>query len=235
MIESYLWRVRASRLVGLLGLLQARGRMTAAQLAAELEVSPRTVLRDIEALSAAGIPVYAIRGSQGGFQLIDGFRSDLPAAASIPEHSRAAPSATGRSPGPADTPRRSPGPVGNTGRGPGPASAPGRSPGSASAPGPGIDPGGVTVQRARVLLSPRGRRLAALLGRPSDIRVRRSPHVVAGREDWVEAWVRIDSPDVAVLDMLALGAEVEVLHPPGLRAGVRDAATRIAALHEALP
>jgi predicted DNA-binding transcriptional regulator YafY len=181
MIESYLWRVRASRLVGLLGLLQARGRMTAAQLAAELEVSPRTVLRDIEALSAAGIPVYAVRGSQGGFELIEGFRSDLPAAASVP----------GRSPA----------------------------------------PGGATAQRARVRLSPHGRRLAALLGRPSGIRVRRSPHVVAGREDWVEAWVRTGSPDVAVLDMLALGAEIEVLHPPELRAGVRDAATRIAALH----
>jgi predicted DNA-binding transcriptional regulator YafY len=87
------------------------------------------------------------------------------------------------------------------------------------------------VPRARIRLSPRGRRLAALLGRPSGIRVRRSPHVVAGREDWVEAWVRIDSPDVAMLDMLALGAEVEVLHPPELRTAIRDAATRIAALH----
>ena len=45
--------MRASRLVGLLGLLQARGRMTAGQLASELEVSERTILRDIEALSAA--------------------------------------------------------------------------------------------------------------------------------------------------------------------------------------
>jgi predicted DNA-binding transcriptional regulator YafY len=155
--------------------------MTAVQLAAELEVSPRTVLRDIEALSAAGIPVYAVRGSLGGFGLIDGFRSDLPPAAS----------ASGRSRG----------------------------------------PGGPAVQRARVRLSPRGRRLAALLGRPSDVRVRRSPHVVAGREDWVEAWVRVESADLAVLDILALGAEAEVIHPAELRAAVREAATRIAARH----
>src|SRR5262252_5778921 len=81
MIRDYLWPVRASRLVGLLGLLQVRGRMTAGQLATELEVSERTILRDIEALSAAGIPVYAVRGSHGGFQLLDGFRSDLLGAA----------------------------------------------------------------------------------------------------------------------------------------------------------
>jgi len=73
--------MRASRLVGLLGLLQARGRMSARQLAGELEVSPRTILRDIEALGSAGIPVYAVRGCQGGFELLDGFTSDLPAAA----------------------------------------------------------------------------------------------------------------------------------------------------------
>jgi len=171
--------VRASRLVGLLGLLQARGRMTAGQLAAELEVSQRTVLRDIEALSAAGIPVYAVRGCVGGFELLDGFRSDLPAAAAP------------RSPRPAWP----------------------------------------TAQRARIRLSPSGRQLAALLGRPPGIRVRRSPHVVAGREDWTEAWMRVDSADIAVLDVLALGTEVEVLHPPELRAAVREAAAGIAARH----
>src|SRR5215467_12800219 len=154
MIERYLWRVRASRLVGLLGLLQARGRMTATQLAAELEMSPRTVLRDIEALSAAGIPVYAVRGSQGGFELIDGFRSDLPAAASASRRRPAAANAD-RGRGRGDTPGRSP------------ASAPDRGLAAASAPGRSPGPGGVTVQRARIRLSPRGRRLAALLGRPS--------------------------------------------------------------------
>src|ERR1700680_5073160 len=80
MIRDYRGPVRASRLVGLLGLLQARGRMTAKQLAAELEVSQRTIIRDIEALSGAGIPVYAVRGAAGGFQLLDGFSSDLPPA-----------------------------------------------------------------------------------------------------------------------------------------------------------
>ena len=99
-------------------MLQARGRMTAAQLAAELEVSQRTVLRDIEALSAAGIPVYAIRGCAGGFELLDGYRSDL-SVRQRPGGDRAAPAAA-------------------------------------------------TAERARVRLSPRGRRLAALLGRPSD-------------------------------------------------------------------
>lgn len=94
-------------------------------------------------------------------------------------------------------------------------------------------PAGPHVQRARVRLSPQGRRLAALLGRPPGIRIRRSPHEAAGRADWAEAWVRIDSADLAVLDILALGAEAEVIHPPELRAAVRDAAARIAALHAA--
>jgi predicted DNA-binding transcriptional regulator YafY len=160
-------------------LLQARGRMTARQLAGELEVSQRTIIRDIEALSSAGIPVYAIRGSGGGFELLGGSGRDLPAAGYRPGRARA----------------------------------------------------GAGGQRARVRLSPRGRSLAALSGRPASIRIRRNCTPVPGRQDWVEASVRIDSVSSAALDILALGPEVEVLHPAELRAYVGEAARKLAELH----
>ena len=93
--------MRADRLVAALLLMQARGRLTAAELATELEVSVATARRDLEALSAAGIPVYPQAGRGGGWSLIGGAKTDLsglssneaqalflllgPAAAGVPE------------------------------------------------------------------------------------------------------------------------------------------------------
>ena len=172
--------VRAGRLVALLMLLQDRGQVTAAELARQLEVSPRTILRDIEALSGAGVPVFATRGARGGFQLLGAYERSLPMPAGVPA-------------------RRA-----------------------------------TSARRARARLSLPGRRLVALTGRPAGVQVRTRAKG-AGAGSWVEATWPIETLDAAVLDVLSLGAEVEIVGPADLRAAVAEAARHIADRHSREP
>jgi predicted DNA-binding transcriptional regulator YafY len=80
--------VRAGRLISLLSILSREGRTTAADLAEQLEVSERTILRDLEVLSGSGVPVYAVRGPGGGFQLLEDYSPTLAADAWLRPASR---------------------------------------------------------------------------------------------------------------------------------------------------
>lgn len=167
--------MRAGRLISLVTILSREGRTTAAALAARLEVSERTILRDIEVLSGSGVPIYATRGVGGGFQLLDGFAPVLAARAPTrPAAPRAA------------------------------------------------------MSRMTVLITEEGRRTAAILGYLQPLRLRPDPPQGDGR---LTATCRLRSVEAMTVEVLALGAHVEVVAPVELRRHVAAEVRRTAALY----
>ncbi len=173
--------MRAGRLLNLLLLLQNSGRITARDLAQRLEVSERTVLRDIDVLSGAGVPVYGTRGPSGGFQLLDTFNQTVP-----------------------------PSPAGlTTARG--------------------------HLRRVRVRLSPAALQRAMVTGQPEGWRPRPNAEAPPDRAEWIEGSFRFDSYDAAVLQLLGLGPDVEVMLPVELRESMAELGRRITRLNAPQP
>ena len=162
----------------MLMILQRRDRVTAAELAQELEVSERTVHRDIDELSGAGVPVFAVRGPGGGFELLDGYEAAIARSAS---HSVVDRRADGR-------------------------------------------------RRARVRITPEGRRIAAVLNLLQPLRVSRD--IEPDAEGRLDATFRIRSRESTVVELLALGPHIEVSTPDDLRREIADRARATAALYD---
>lgn len=175
----YVWHwMRAGRLLNLLLILQNRGRVTASELAERLEVSERTIFRDIEALGSAGVPVFAVRGPKGGFELLETFEQTIPP---LP---------------------------------------------------PGLTPTRGRLRRVRVRISPAALQRAVVLNQPEGWRQRPSSEPPPDRPDWVEGSFRFDSYDEAIMQLLPLGLEVEVLLPAELRRAMAEIGRRIVSTHQ---
>ena len=99
----------------------------------------------------------------------------------------------------------------------------------------GLSPGTGQLRRVRVRISPEALRIALVTGRPEGWRARPHADPVADRSDWLEGSFRFDSYDGAVRELLALGAQVEVILPVELRRSMAAVASQVADLHRELP